>query len=75
MIDKNKIIAHRGIHDSYIVENTLLAFLKAVEKGYAIELDVRLLKDDVIVVYHDFNLQRLTGINKLIESCKQDYIK
>lgn len=69
MIDKNKIIAHRGIHDSYIVENTLLAFLKAVEKGYAIELDVRLLKDDVIVVYHDFNLQRLTGINKLIESC------
>ena len=69
MIDKNKIIAHRGLHNNYIVENTLLAFLKAVEKDYAVELDIRLLKDDTVVVYHDINLKRLTGINKLIESC------
>ena len=69
MIDKNKIIAHRGLHNNYIVENTLLAFLKAVEKDYAVELDIRLLKDGIVVVYHDINLKRLTGINKLIESC------
>lgn len=69
MIDKNKIIAHRGLHNNYIVENTLLAFLKAVEKDYAVELDIRLLKDGTVVVYHDINLKRLTGINKLIESC------
>ena len=66
MIDKNKIIAHRGLHNNYIVENTLLAFLKAVEKDYAVELDIRLLKDGTVVVYHDINLKRLTGINKLI---------
>lgn len=69
MIDKNKIIAHRGLHNNYIVENTLLAFLKAVEKDYAVELDIRLLKDGTVVVYHDINLKRLTGINKVIESC------
>lgn len=69
MIDKNKIIAHRGLHNNYIVENTLLAFLKAVEKDYAVELDIRLLKDGTVVVYHDIDLKRLTGINKLIESC------
>ena len=69
MIDKNKIITHRGLHNGYIVENTLLAFLKAVEKDYAVELDIRLLKDGTVVVYHDINLKRLTGINKLIESC------
>lgn len=69
MIDKNKIIAHRGLHNNYIVENTLLAFLKAVEKDYAVELDIRLLKDGIVVVYHDINLKRLTGINKVIESC------
>ncbi len=69
MIDKNKIIAHRGLHNNYIVENTLLAFLKAVEEDYAVELDIRLLKDGTVVVYHDIDLKRLTGINKLIESC------
>ena len=69
MIDKNKIIAHRGLHNNYIVENTLLAFLKAVEKDYAVELDIRLLKDGTVVVQHDIDLKRLTGINKLIESC------
>lgn len=66
---KETIIAHRGIHDNKkIYENTLEAFKKALKKQYIIELDVHLTKDNIIVVFHDYNLKRLTGINKIIEN-------
>lgn len=64
---KSRLIAHRGLHSSNIAENTLSAFIKAMEKNYIIELDIHILKDDTIVIYHDFNLKRLTGVNKKIE--------
>ncbi|MCL2599161.1 MAG: glycerophosphodiester phosphodiesterase [Firmicutes bacterium] len=54
-------IAHRGLHDEHAPENTLAAFEKAIQKGYAIELDARQISDDTIVVYHDKSLCRLTG--------------
>lgn len=69
MIKKNKLIAHRGIHNSYVVENTLSAFFKCIEKGYAIELDARLSKDKKIIVYHDVGLYRLAKINRFVEDC------
>ncbi|MBQ9318361.1 MAG: hypothetical protein IJR82_01880 [Bacilli bacterium] len=65
---KENLIAHRGLHSSNAVENTLKAFIRAIEKKYIIELDIHILKDDVIVVYHDFDLKRLTGVNKVIEN-------
>ena len=64
---KSNLIAHRGLHTSNIIENTLPAFIKAMNKGYIIELDIHILKDDTIVIYHDFDLKRLTGVNKIIE--------
>jgi glycerophosphoryl diester phosphodiesterase len=42
-------------------ENTLPAFGRAIDKGFAIECDVRLSADGVPVVFHDGDLQRLTG--------------
>lgn len=56
-------IAHRGYHDlnKSIWENTLSAFRRAVERGYAIECDVHLSADGVPVVFHDHSLQRLAG--------------
>ena len=65
---KSNLIAHRGIHNSTTIENTLKSFLNAVEKKYIIELDVHMLKDKTIIVYHDFNLKRLIGINRIIET-------
>ena len=65
---KEGLIAHRGLHDSNTIENTISAFIKAMEKGYIIELDVHMLKDKTIVVYHDFDLNRLTGVNRIIET-------
>ncbi|MBS3647500.1 glycerophosphodiester phosphodiesterase [Pseudaminobacter sp. 19-2017] len=56
-------IAHRGFHDlnQKVWENTLSAFGRAVERGYAIECDVHLTSDGDAIVFHDHHLRRLTG--------------
>jgi glycerophosphoryl diester phosphodiesterase len=56
-------IAHRGYHDmnKKIWENTLSAFGRAVDNGYAIECDVHLTLDGEVVVFHDNDLRRLAG--------------
>ena len=65
---KSNLIAHRGIHNSEIPENTLPAFYKCVDKKYIIELDIHILTDNSIIVFHDHNLKKLTGVNKVIET-------
>jgi glycerophosphoryl diester phosphodiesterase len=56
-------IAHRGLHDVSrgVIENSLPAFWAASRAGYPVELDVRLLADGEIVVFHDRTLDRLTN--------------
>ena len=55
-------IAHRGLHDKpNIPENSMPAFKRAVDKGYGIELDVHLLADGELAVFHDNTLDRTTG--------------
>lgn len=59
-------VAHRGLHHvekSGIPENSLAAFGAAITKGYAMELDVRLSKDRVAMVFHDAKLDRLAGVD------------
>ncbi len=60
---KKVLYAHRGLHDNDgdAPENSMVAFRKAVESGYGIEMDVQLSKDKVPVVFHDFLLQRMCG--------------
>ena len=45
---KEKKIAHRGVHEKYL-ENTIPAFLEAMKRGYAIELDIQFTKDKKII--------------------------
>lgn len=53
-----KIIAHRGDSDD-APENTLPAYISAVENGYKIaECDVRWTKDDIPVLLHDRTINR-----------------
>ena len=56
-------VAHRGLFDNGngIPENSLPAFEKAAEMGFAIETDVQMTKDGVLVVFHDDTLKRMTG--------------
>lgn len=58
-------IAHRGLHDvsKGIYENTLSAARAAVEGGYNIELDIQPSLDMVPMVFHDYELERLTSEN------------
>lgn len=53
-------IAHRGLHDKNSPENSISAFQKAIDQGYPIELDVQLIADGTVVVFHDSSLSRLT---------------
>lgn len=59
--------AHRGLHGNGVPENSMLAFRRALEKGYGIELDVHLLKDGNLAVIHDSALKRTTGAEGHIE--------
>lgn len=68
MFNKSYIIAHRGIHDNQkIYENSLEAFSLAINQKLIIELDIRLTKDNQIIVFHDPNTKRLTKQDKIVE--------
>lgn len=58
------LYAHRGLYDnsSDAPENSLAAFRRAVEGGFGIEMDVQLSKDGIPVVFHDFTLKRICGV-------------
>jgi len=60
--------AHRGYHDKPAVpENSMAAFRRAVERGWGAELDVHLLKDGTLAVFHDSDLKRCAGVEGKIE--------
>lgn len=58
--------AHRGLHDATHAENSLSAFARAAESGFAIELDVRLSAEGELVVFHDDRLTRMCGIDRAV---------
>ncbi len=61
------IIAHRGYAKKY-PENTYIAIEAALKEGIRyVEFDVQMTQDSVLVVLHDANLKRTTGVNKLIQ--------
>jgi glycerophosphoryl diester phosphodiesterase len=72
---RNIPIAHRGLHDKNTPENSLSAFKKAIEAGYAIEIDVHLSSDGELMVFHDFNLKRMTGVDEDITSVSAEFSK
>lgn len=59
-------LAHRGLHDDGIAENSRSAFVAAVRAGYGVEIDVQLSADGVPVVFHDRSLARLAEREDLV---------
>jgi glycerophosphoryl diester phosphodiesterase len=53
--------AHRGLHGGDVPENSLSAFSAAIAAKLGIECDVQRTVDDSAVVFHDWDLDRLTG--------------
>ena len=62
-------IAHRGYfdNDSDAPENSLAAFQRAIDHGYAIELDTQITSDGTVVVLHDKSLLRTSGVDRNVE--------
>lgn len=63
--------AHRGLHGEGRPENSLAAFKAAADKGYAIELDVHLMRDGKLAVIHDASLLRTAGADVKIEELEE----
>lgn len=67
-------IAHRG-YKAKCPENTLAAFKGAVDIGaHALETDVHLSRDDVVVLSHDPSLNRCFGVDEKIRDRDWSYI-
>ena len=70
-----KPIAHRGLFNDLYPENSLGAFNNAVKYNYGIELDVQFTKDKEVIVFHDDNLKRMTGLDKNVNELEYKEIK
>lgn len=70
---KGCYFAHRGLHQEKNTspENSLLAFRQAVQRKYGIEFDVQLSKDNIPVVFHDYSLMRVCGVDQKV--CELTY--
>ena len=70
-----EVTAHRGA-SMYYPENTMAAFNGAYELGADyIELDLQQTKDKKIVVTHDSDLSRITGLKKSVNDVNYSKIK
>ncbi|MBE6555022.1 MAG: glycerophosphodiester phosphodiesterase [Ruminococcaceae bacterium] len=60
--------AHRGLFGGDVPENSLAAFRRAAEAGFAIELDVQLSRNGEVMVFHDYTLTRMCGRDEKLSS-------
>lgn len=58
-------VAHRALHDlaKGRPENSRAAIRAAIARGYGIEIDLQRSADNRAMVFHDYDLARLTGVN------------
>lgn len=67
-----KKIAHRGLYNEKMPENTFSAFENAIKNGFAIELDVQEISDGTVVVFHDSTLHRVTNKDGYVKNLKKE---
>ncbi|RED11947.1 glycerophosphodiester phosphodiesterase family protein [Pontivivens insulae] len=63
-------IAHRGLHDRAQgrIENSMAAVKAAISGGWGIEIDIQPAGDGTPMVFHDYDLERLTGTRGFIST-------
>jgi len=70
-----RYIAHRGFHNQQFPENSMGAFELAIANNFHIEFDLHLSKDKQLVIFHDDDMERMTGISGKIEDYDYEYLK
>ena len=75
-ISLDLLVAHRGLQADY-PENTILGFNKAIEQGAKfIELDIQFSNDCLPIIYHDSDLQRVSGCSgTILDYSRQELLK
>lgn len=70
-----QMIAHRGV-SGILLENSVPAFeLAGHHSYYGIETDVHVTKDGKFIIVHDDDLQRIAGLNLVIEDTDYDTLR
>lgn len=59
-------VAHRGLWNESVPENSLTAYERAIRAGYPIEIDVHMTLDGALVILHDDDLSRLCSVPGLV---------
>jgi glycerophosphoryl diester phosphodiesterase len=57
------VITHRGLDPSkfnFFLESSIEAFTDQLQRGFGVEFDIQLTKDEKFVVVHDSNLERIS---------------
>lgn len=73
----NKIIAHRGQTNNKVKENTYLAIINALNNKnlIGVEFDIRLTKDNKIVIIHDSYINRTSNGSGKVENMTLNKLK
>ena len=66
--------AHRQF-TQYYQENTIEAVIEATKANFNFEFDIKELKTKELVLFHDDNMEELTGVNKEIIDLTWDEVK
>lgn len=75
LFERCRLFAHRGDSAQY-TENTIDAFTACIGEGIdGIELDVQRTRCGRLVVFHDFTLTRLAGIDRRIDEMEWEELK
>lgn len=68
-------VAHRGLWNADVCENSIAAYRNAIDNGFPIEIDLYSTKDGVLMSFHDKSLLRMTGAEGFIFEKTYDELK
>ena len=68
-------LIHRGIVNKKYKENLLKSFNQSFKKGYGIETDIHVTKDNKFICFHDFTLNRIFKRKESVKNMKYSQIK
>ena len=69
------LIIHRGIASKQYKENLLKSFKQSFKKGYGIETDIHVTKDNEFICFHDFTLNRIFKKKSSVKNMEYSQIK
>lgn len=68
-------LSHRGMFNEKFPENTLGSIQNAIDHHNGFEFDVQMTTDGTLVIFHDYDMERLTGVKGDIRKKSYDEIK